>query len=115
MFGFKSGEKNNNAAVQKPRGLFASLKQKLSKTRATLSSGIGDILLGKKAIDDDLRTAGVLLGADDVQESLRVRVVEMRGLLAECLALNPAVSGDMEKVRVWSDVARRMKEEANRE
>jgi len=54
MFGFKSGEKNNNAAVQKPRGLFASLKQKLSKTRATLSSGIGDILLGKKAIDDDL-------------------------------------------------------------
>jgi fused signal recognition particle receptor len=54
MFGFKSGEKNDNTAVQKPRGLFASLKQKLSKTRATLSSGIGDILLGKKAIDDDL-------------------------------------------------------------
>jgi len=54
MFGFKSGEKNDNTAAQKPRGLFTSLKQKLSKTRATLSSGIGDILLGKKAIDDDL-------------------------------------------------------------
>ncbi len=54
MFGFKSGAKNDNTAEQKPQGLFATLKQGLSKTRATLSSGIGDILLGKKVIDDDL-------------------------------------------------------------
>jgi len=54
LFGFKSGEENDNTTAQKPGGLFASLKQKLSKTRATLSSGIGDILLGKKTIDDDL-------------------------------------------------------------
>ena len=54
MFGFKSGAKNDNTTAQNPQGLFASLKQKLSKTRATLSSGIGDILLGKKQIDDDL-------------------------------------------------------------
>lgn len=54
MFGFKSAAKNDNTAQQKPRGIFSSLKQGLSKTRANLSSGIGDILLGKKAIDDDL-------------------------------------------------------------
>ncbi|RLA12019.1 MAG: signal recognition particle-docking protein FtsY [Gammaproteobacteria bacterium] len=54
MFGFKSSQKNNDAAEQKTQGLFASLKQKLSKTRAGLSSGIASILLGKKAIDDDL-------------------------------------------------------------
>ena len=54
MFGFKSSQKNNDATEQKPQGLFASLKQKLSKTRASLSTGIASILLGKKAIDDDL-------------------------------------------------------------
>jgi fused signal recognition particle receptor len=54
MFGFKSGVKNDNTAEQKPQGLFATLKQRLSKTRATLSTGIGDIILGKKQIDSDL-------------------------------------------------------------
>lgn len=54
MFGFKSAVKNDNTAEQKPQGLFATLKQRLSKTRATLSSGIGDIILGKKQIDSDL-------------------------------------------------------------
>lgn len=37
---------------------------------------------------------------------------EVRGLLAECLALNPTVIGDMEKIRVWLDVIARMKAEA---
>ena len=54
MFGFKSSQKNNHTVEQKPQGLFASLKQKLTKTRASLSSGIASILLGKKTIDDDL-------------------------------------------------------------
>ena len=54
MFGFKSAAKNDNTAEQKSQGVFSSLKQSLSRTRANLSSGIGDILLGKKQIDDDL-------------------------------------------------------------
>lgn len=54
MFGFKSSQKNNHTVEQKPQGLFASLKQKLAKTRAGLSSGIASILLGEKTIDDDL-------------------------------------------------------------
>jgi len=51
MFGFKSASKND---AEKPAGLFASLRQRLSKTRQTLSSGLADLLLGKKQIDDEL-------------------------------------------------------------
>ena len=51
MFGFKSGrEKDEKEAT----GLFASLRQRLSKTREKLSTGLADLLLGKKQIDDDL-------------------------------------------------------------
>jgi len=51
MFGFKSASKND---TEKPAGLFASLRQRLSKTRQNLSSGLADLLLGKKQIDDEL-------------------------------------------------------------
>ena len=51
MFGFKSGRKDDGEAAT---GLFASLRQRLSKTRENLSSGLGNLLLGKKKIDDDL-------------------------------------------------------------
>ena len=54
MFGFKSSQKNKDDAPSKSQGLFVSLKQRLSKTRASLSSGIASVLLGKKTIDDDL-------------------------------------------------------------
>ncbi|MDH3389625.1 MAG: signal recognition particle-docking protein FtsY [Gammaproteobacteria bacterium] len=51
MFGFKSASKND---AEKPAGLFASLRQRLSKTRENLSGGLGDLLLGRKQIDDEL-------------------------------------------------------------
>ena len=51
MFGFKSASKND---AEKPAGLFASLRQRLSKTRQNLSGGLADLLLGKKQIDDEL-------------------------------------------------------------
>ena len=54
MFGFKSSSKKDDAEAQKPKGLFTSLRQRLSKTRENLSSGLADLLLGKKQIDDDL-------------------------------------------------------------
>ncbi len=54
MFGFKSSPEKDTAEQQKPKGLFASLRQRLSKTRENLSSGLTDLLLGKKQIDDDL-------------------------------------------------------------
>jgi len=51
MFGFKSDRKND---APQATGLFASLRQRLSKTRENLSSGLADLLLGKKQIDDQL-------------------------------------------------------------
>lgn len=51
MFGFKSAGKNEGQA---PTGLFASLRQRLSKTRQNLSSGLADLMLGKKQIDAEL-------------------------------------------------------------
>jgi len=51
MFGFKSDHKND---APEATGLFASLRQRLSKTRENLSSGLADLLLGKKQIDDQL-------------------------------------------------------------
>ena len=58
MFGFKSSpekhQSSENADQHKPKGLFASLRQRLSKTRENLSSGLGNLLLGRKTIDADL-------------------------------------------------------------
>ncbi len=51
MFGFKSAGKNE---TDKPAGMFASLRQRLSKTRQNLSTGLANLLLGKKQIDADL-------------------------------------------------------------
>ncbi len=51
MFGFKSARDQD---ADKPSGLFASLRQRLSKTRENLSGGLADLLLGKKQIDADL-------------------------------------------------------------
>ena len=51
MFGFKSATEDES---DKPTGLFASLRQRLSKTRQNLSSGLADLLLGKKQIDADM-------------------------------------------------------------
>ena len=51
MFGFKSAPKDE---PEKPTGLFASLRQRLAKTRENLSGGLADLLLGKKQIDADL-------------------------------------------------------------
>jgi fused signal recognition particle receptor len=54
MFGFKSGDKKQDPEPKKSKGLLASLREKLAKTRSNLSSGLANILLGKKQIDDDL-------------------------------------------------------------
>ncbi len=51
MFGFKSASKKE---TKEPVGLFASLRQRLSKTRENLSTGLADLLLGKKQIDEEM-------------------------------------------------------------
>lgn len=59
-------EPTKEASIDKPKGLFARLKQGLSKTRSTLATGMGNLFLGKKTIDasilEEIETA--LLTAD---------------------------------------------------
>ena len=48
-------ESNPQAAeASKKTGLFARLKSGLSRTRGGLTSGLADLVLGKKAIDDEV-------------------------------------------------------------
>ena len=49
-----SPEPTSSPEPTKKQGLFGRLKQRLSKTRNTITDGISDALLGKKEIDDDL-------------------------------------------------------------
>jgi len=56
MFGFgkdKKQAREQQEAEKKP-GLFARLKSGLSRTRSSLTAGIGDLVLGRKEIDDEL-------------------------------------------------------------
>jgi fused signal recognition particle receptor len=56
MFGFGKDKKQASAPqeAEKKPGLFARLKSGLSRTRSSLTTGIGDLVLGRKEIDDEL-------------------------------------------------------------
>ena len=59
MFGFGKNSKTPSASADKDTekesvGLFARLKQGLSKTRNSFGGAIADLVVGKKAIDDEL-------------------------------------------------------------
>ncbi|MCK4743452.1 MAG: signal recognition particle-docking protein FtsY [Sulfuriflexus sp.] len=59
MFGFGKNSKTPSASAEQDTekesvGLFARLKQGLSKTRSSFGGAIADLVVGKKAIDDDL-------------------------------------------------------------
>ncbi len=49
-----SPEKSGEAEAPPKKGLFSSLRDRLSKTRKGLTDGMADLVLGKKTIDDDL-------------------------------------------------------------
>jgi fused signal recognition particle receptor len=58
MFGFGKRKKTDppqgTAETAQPQGLFARLKVGLARTRANLSDALGDLLSGRRQIDDDL-------------------------------------------------------------
>ena len=102
MFGFKSASKNG---AEKPAGLFASLRQRLSKTRQSLSSGLADLLLGKKQIDDELleQLEDQLLMADvgmQATQKITSRLTEslQRKQLKDSESLIDALKGTMAEI-----------------
>ena len=58
MFGFGKRKKTDppqgSTETTQPQGLFSRLKAGLARTRANLSDALGDLLSGKRQIDDDL-------------------------------------------------------------
>jgi fused signal recognition particle receptor len=55
MFGFKKKSTNDTAPSDTAKtGLFTRLKEGLKRTRSGLTEGLGNLVLGKKTIDDEL-------------------------------------------------------------
>ena len=77
MFGFRKSDSDSRDDKSAAPGLFARLKQGLSRTRSGLSSGLADLALGKKQIDDELleEIETLLLGADVGVEATR-RIID---------------------------------------
>jgi fused signal recognition particle receptor len=98
MFGFKSGRKDNSPEAA---GLFASLRQRLSKTRENLSSGLADLLLGKKQIDDDLleQLQDQLLMADvGMQATQKITARLTESLSRRQLGDNDSLMGTLKRI-----------------
>jgi len=94
MFGFgkrkKETESENSAnqspeTVQRetaqPEGLFSRLKSRLARTRANFAEGLGNLILGKKQIDDELLEdiENLLLTADVGVEATSRIIDELTG------------------------------------
>ena len=77
MFGFRKTDSSGNDDKTKSPGLFARLKQGLSRTRSGLASGLSELTLGKKQIDDELleEIETLLLSADVGVEATR-RIID---------------------------------------
>lgn len=97
---FEAPEATEQTA-KKP-GFFARIKQGLARTSVQFSEGLGDLLLGKKAIDDELleELETQLLVADvgveattDIIDSLTAKV--QRKQLADSDALYAALQGEL--------------------
>ncbi|MCW8828425.1 MAG: signal recognition particle-docking protein FtsY [Gammaproteobacteria bacterium] len=108
MFGFGKGKKERQDEQQvqeKKPGLFARLKSGLSRTRGTLTEGIGDLVLGRKEIDDELleEIETQLLVADMGVEATQAIIADLtrrvsRKQLADSEALMVALREDMQEM-----------------
>jgi|SRR5579885_8470 fused signal recognition particle receptor len=108
---FNSSSPNDHTDAEKPAGFFARLKQGLAKTRANLTSGMANLFLGKKELNQELinEIEMVLLSADvgiettdqliqtltrklarkelsDAQAAFRILQDEMKQILRPCEA-----------------------------
>ena len=98
----KPPAKESSAESEGKQSLWRRLNASLGKTRQRLSTGVGDLLLGQRVIDDDvledlessLLTADVGVAATErVMESLKHRVT--RRELADTQALHQALAAEL--------------------
>ncbi|HHB92105.1 MAG TPA: signal recognition particle-docking protein FtsY [Thioploca sp.] len=104
MFGFKkSQEKKLEDQPVKKLGLFTRLKQGLNKTRENFTSGLGNLLLGKKAIDDELleEIETLLLTSDvgiEATNAMMINLTEQVNKLSDSESLLYALQDNMRKI-----------------
>jgi len=95
-------EAQPEAQPEKKKGLFARLKVGLSRTRSGITDGLADLVLGKKAIDDDVldEIETLLLTSDVGVEATQEIIADLTGRiqrkqLADVDALFAALREDM--------------------
>lgn len=105
MFGFRKSDSDNRDAKSAAPGLFARLKQGLSRTRSGLTESLTRLARGKKQIDDELleEIETLLLGADVGVEATRRIIDELttrvsRKELQDSDALLEALQQDMQQI-----------------
>ncbi|MCP4696471.1 MAG: signal recognition particle-docking protein FtsY [Gammaproteobacteria bacterium] len=101
------GEEAQEEDPDQPKkpGMFARLKQGLSRTRSGLTEGLAKLVLGKKAIDDELleEVETLLLQADVGIEATQTMIADLtarisRKQLADADALFQALHEDMQAI-----------------
>jgi fused signal recognition particle receptor len=116
MFSFrksKSTESQPESAPtsEKQRGLFGRLKQGLRRTRSSFTSGLADLALGKKTINDEtLEDIETLLLTADVGVEATQRIIQdltnrvSRKELNDTVALYDALQEDMRRILAPCDI-----------
>ncbi len=108
MFGFGKDKKPKTTAAQeeaRPQGLFARLRAGLARTRANLSDALGDLLTGRRQIDDELleELETLLLSADVGVDATRRIIDELtarvrRKELSDPQALGSALRAQLSEI-----------------
>ncbi|MCB1786044.1 MAG: signal recognition particle-docking protein FtsY [Gammaproteobacteria bacterium] len=98
MFGFGKNKTTDTKAEPevKPQGLFARLRAGLARTRATLSDALGDLLSGRRQIDEDLLEdlETLLLGADVGVDATRRIIDDLTARVRRKELADPAALGN---------------------
>lgn len=98
MFGFgkKDQAAKPSSETPKPEGLLARLKAGLARTRANLTDALGDLLSGKRQIDDDLleELETLLLTADVGVEATRRIIDDLTAQVRRKTLSDPVALGE---------------------
>jgi len=105
MFGFGKEKKPAAPAAQdenRPQGLFARLRAGLARTRASLSDALGDLLSGRREIDDDLleELETLLLSADVGVDATRRIIDDLSGRVRRRELSDPQALGEALRVQL---------------
>ncbi len=101
----RKGKREAGDGGRSERGLLGRLSERLGKTRARLASGLGDLLLGERVLDDEvleaLETALLVTDAgveatEGIMDALKKRV--SRRELSDVAALRAALRRELEEM-----------------